>query len=235
LKKVLFVFLLIIIAIGALLYYLWSQATSLPEWYKTGSVRAEEGSVIIYGQGLGDIKEQLGRKIEDQIKKTPTGTREVEIRLNEIDANRLIASMITENAEKYKYLKAIKASKTSIRDGNLDFGFVINVSDIVEDKEHKDVKETGPRIVDIPGFVKGREFYAGLAGKFGFKNGRLILDEDGKIRIGELSFSLSYAMKRLGVSEERLRETIRDLELGKLKINNIQAVKDTLLLKGSLD
>ncbi len=234
-KKVLFIFLLIIIAAGALLYYLWSQATSLPEWYKTGSLRPEEGSIITYGQGLGDIRGQLERKMEGQIRKTPAGSRQVEIRLNERDTNRLIASLITENAEKYRYLKAIKASKTSIRDGNLDLGFVINASDIIEDKEHKHVKEIGPRIVDIPGFVKGREFYAGFSGKFGFKNGRLILDENGKIRIGKLDFSLSSAMKRLGIPEEALMEAIRDLRLGKLKINNIQAVKDTLLLKGSLD
>ena len=50
-------------------------------------------------------------------------------------------------------------------------------------------------------------------------------------RIGAFSFSLSNALKRLGVSEDRLRRTIKDLELGKLKINNIETVKNTLLLK----
>ncbi len=235
LKKIGFVFLIIILAAGGFLYYLWSQATNLPEWYTTGSVSTEEGSVIIYGEAIEDIKKEVERKIEDAIGKSHARGGHVEVALDEREANGLFASLITESSEKYEYLKAIKASKISIRDGNLDFGVVVNTSDIFMDRPEEEAEDTGPRVINIPGFLKDREIYLGLVGKYGLKNGRLKLDENGKIRIGAFSFSLSNALKRLGVSEDRLRRTIKDLELGKLKINNIETVKNTLLLKGSLD
>lgn len=234
-KKVVIISLVIIIAAGVLLYYLWSQLTKLPEWYSTGSVSTDKGSIIIYGDNLEEIRDQLERKIEDQIRKAPSGEKEVEIVLNEADANGLFASIITEGAEKYAYLKAIKASKTRIRDGNLDFGVVVDTSHIFMDRPEEEAEETGPRVITIPGFLKGREIYLGLMGKYGLKNGRLKLDENGKIRIGAMSFLLKDAFKRLGISEEKLRGSIRKFELGRLNINNIETVKNTLLLKGSVD
>ena len=235
LKKVGFVFLVIILGAGAFLYYLWSQATSLPEWYTTGTASSEEGSVIFYGKGIEGIRGQVERKIKDQIRKTPTGSKKVEIELNESDANGLFASMVTESSKKYEYLKAIKASKASISDGKLDFGVVVNTSDILKEIPEEETEESGPRVINVPGFLKDKNIYLGLLGKYGLKNGRLKLDENGKIKIGAFSFSMSSALKRLGISEGRLRRKIKDLELGKLKINDIEAVKNRLLLKGSLD
>jgi len=85
------------------------------------------------------------------------------------------------------------------------------------------------------GFLKGKEIYLGLAGKYGLKNDKLTLDENGKIRIGVLTFSLVTILKRVGISEERIQKTIKELAFGKFKINNIETIKNTLLLKGSLD
>jgi len=235
LKKVGFVFLVIILGAVAFLYYLWSQATSLPEWYTTGTAGSEEGSVIFYGEDIENIKKRVKRKIEAQIRKIPAGSKEVEIELNESDVNGLFASMVTESSKKYEYLKAIKASKASIRDGKLDFGVVVNTSDILEEIPEEETEESGPRVINVPGFLKNKKIYLGLLGKYGLKNGRLKLDENGKIKIGAFSFSMNSALKRLGVSEEKLRRKIKDLELGKLKINDIGAFKNRLLLKGSRD
>jgi hypothetical protein len=56
LKKIGFVFAVIILGAGIFLYYLWSQATSLPEWYTNGSVSAVGGSVIFYGENIEKIE-----------------------------------------------------------------------------------------------------------------------------------------------------------------------------------
>ena len=234
-KKIGFVLLIIVITIGASLYYLWSQATSLPDWYKTGSGGSANGPVVIYGKEMEATRKQLERKIESQVRNTPTGSGHVEIALNESDANGLFASIVAESAEKHEYLKSIKASKISIIDGNFDIGVVVNTADIVRDVSRHGVEATGPNVINLPGFLQGKEIYLGFFGKYGLKNGKLSLDEDGKIRIGALTFSLDTILKRVGVSEERLRKTVKELEFGKLKINTIETVKSTLLLKGSLD
>ncbi len=234
LKKIGLVFVVIILGAGIFLYYLWSQAMDLPEWYTNGSVSAVEGSVIFYGENIEKIEKKLRQKIENQIKKTAVG-KKVEIELDENDTNSLIASMIVKIRKNHKYLKAIKASKTSIKEGNLDFGIVVNASDILEDIREEETAQTGPTIVNILGFFKDKEVYLGLLGKYGLKNGQLKLDPNGKITIGALSFSMDNALKKLGISEDKVRRAIKDLQIGKLKIDDIEVVKNRLRLKGSIN
>ncbi len=233
-KKTVWVLLIIILVIGGSLYYFWHQATMLPEWYKTEAGGYYDGTVIVYGKGIAAIRKSLERNIEGQIRKTSTPSRQVEVVLNENDANKLFASIISENAATYRYLKAIKASKTRIRDGNLDFGVVVDASEILRDASGDRVEGAGPEVVHLSRFLKGKEISLGFSGKCGLKDGRLKLDEDGKIRVGALIFSLKTISKRLGISEDRLKRTLEDLEFGKLKINNIETLRNTLLLKGSL-
>jgi len=234
LKKIGLVFVVIMLAAGVFLYYIWSQATNLPEWYTNGSTSAAEGAVIFYGENIEKIEKILRQKIESQIKKTAAG-KKVEIELDQNDTNTLIASMVLKSSKNHKSLRAIKASKTSIKEGNLDFGIVVNASDIIEDIREEETAQTGPSIVNIPGFFEGKEVYLGLVGKYGLKNGQLKSDPNGKIRIGALSFSMSNALKKLGVSEDRVRQAIKDLEIGKLKIDDLEAFKNRLRLRGSFD
>ena len=234
LKKIGLVFVVIILGAGVFLYYLWSQATSLPEWYTNGSVSVVEGSVIFYGENIEKIEKKLKQKIENQINKTAAG-KKIEIELDENDTNSLIASMVAKSRKDHKYLKAIKASKTSIKEGNLDFGIVVNTSDIIEDMREEEAAQTGPTIIDIPGFLKDKEVYLGVLGKYGIENGQLKLDPNGKIRIGAFSFSMGNALKKLGISEDKARRAIKDLKIGKLKIGEIEAVQNRLRLKGSFN
>lgn len=224
-------FIIILVIIGAL-YYVWSQVTQLPEWY-TGAGRASDGSVITYGKGIGDIRRSLERTVEDQLRKARAPRNGFEILLKENDANKLFAAIISENAGTNRYLNAIKASRTRITDGDLDFGVVVDASQLAGDASGRSGKGTLLEAVPLSGLLKGREISLGFTGKYGLKANRLQLDEDGKIRIGTLTFSLKTIMKRLGIPEYRLKKTLEDLELGKFKIDTIQPIRNTLLLKGS--
>ena len=174
----------------------------------------------IYGHLEGRFEKKLRQKIKSQIKKTAAG-KKVEIELDENDTNTLIASMVVKSSKNHKYLRAIKASKTSIKEGNLDFGIVVNASDIIEDIREEETVKTGPSIINIPGFFKDKEVYLGLLGKYGLKNGQLKLDPNGKIKIGALSFSMGNALKKLGISEDSFRRAIKDLKIGKLDSGDI--------------
>jgi hypothetical protein len=224
-KKTAVVVLIILLAIGGSLYYLWRQATLLPAWYKTGAGGSYDGTVVTYGQGLEAARKSLERTIENQLRrKASTRGGQVEVTLNEADANKLFASVIAENREKYPYLKAIKASRMRIRDGNLDFGVVVDASEALG---HASAE--GEKGAPLSGLLQGKEVALGFSGKHGLNDGSLQLDEDGKIRIGGLTFSLKTITKRLGISEDKLKNT----EFGKLKIDTIQPKRNTLLLRGA--
>ena len=232
-KKTLMVLVVITVMVGGPLYYLWRQVTVLPGWYKSGAEEYNDGPVILYGKGMETIRRSLAQHIEDQAQKTPVRSRQIEIVLDENDVNRLFASIVSENASKYPYLKAIKASKTRIKDGNLDFAVVANLLEIVGNIAGHRIETARSDGIHLPGFLKEREISLGFNGKFAVRDGRLTLDERGTIRIGALSFTLESVLKRLGISRDKIKVPLQDLEVGRFNITNIQAVKNTLLLKVS--
>jgi len=231
-KKMAVVLFIIILVISGSLYYVWSQVTLLPEWY-TGAGEALDGSVITYGKEIEDIRRSLARTIEEQLQKAPDRASDIEVVLTEKDANKLFAVIISENAGTHRYLNAIKASRTRITDGNLDFGVVVDASQLAGDASGRSGEGAIPEAVPLSGLLKGREISLGFTGKYGLKAGRLQLDEDGKIRIGGMTFSIKTITKRLGISEDKLKKALKDLNFGKFKIDNIESIRNTLLLKGS--
>jgi len=226
-KKTAIVVLIILLATAGSLYYLWRRATLLPEWY-TVSGGGSGRTVIAYGKGMEDIRRSLERTVQDQLQKPSTRSRPVVIVLGENDANKLFAAIISDNAGTYPYLNAVKASRTRIRDGSLDFGVVVDASEMVRGAQGQGVEGA------LPGLLRGRELSLAFTGKYGLKDGRVQLDEEGKVRIGALSFSLKTITNRLGISEDQLKKTLNEIELGKLKIDSIEPIRNTLLLKGSL-
>jgi hypothetical protein len=232
-KKTAIVILVILLMIAGSLYFLWRQATLLPEWYTRGE-GSFDGTVINYGKGIVDLRTSLERTVEEQLQKVPPSTSKVEIVLDENDANHLFALIISENAATHRYLKAVKASRTCIRDGTLDFALVADASQLLRDaSEHAD--EGSLSVVTlISDVVRAKEISLGFTGRYGLKEGLLQLDEDGKIRIGALTFSSKTVMKGLGISEDALDKKLKGLELGGVKINNMEAIRNVLLLKGSL-
>jgi len=233
-KKAAVVLLIVLLAVGGSLYYLWRQATLLPEWYQTGKGGASDGSVVWYEKDMERTRAALEREIEDQLRRSSARAGQVEVVLDENDANKLFAVAISESSDRYPYLNAVKALRTRIRDGNLDFGVVVDASEIFKNAPEQSAEADRPEATRLSGLLQEREVSLGLNGKFGAKDGRLQLDDDGKISIGGLTVSLKTITKRLGISEDKLKKNFKDLELGKFKIDNIEFIRNTLLLRGSL-
>jgi len=233
-KKAAVVVLIVLLAIGGSLYYLWRQATLLPEWYRTGKGGASDGSVVWYEKDMEAARAVLEREIEDQLRRSSAQAGQLEVVLDENDANKLFAVVISESSDRYPYLNAVKASSTRIRDGNLDFGVVVDASEVLKNALEQSAEADRPETTRLSGLLQEREVSLGLNGKFGAKDGRLQLDDDGKIRIGGLTFSLKTITKRLGISEDKLKKNLKDFQVGKFKIDTIRPVRNTLLLKGAI-
>ncbi len=231
-KKVLLALLFSVLAIAGLGYYVWRQATTLPPWYEDAAKGTEDPAVLFYDQGMASVKKSLEQHVEKEVAETRWPDKEVQVVLNENDANKLFATLISESSERYPYLNAIKASRTRIMSDNLDFEVVVNASEMLTAASDKDEKADEPMVVQVSRLLGGREISLGLAGKFGIKNGQIMLDKDGAIRIGNLTFSVSTIMKRLGLSDDQIQKTLKEIELGTFSVHSIQAIQNSLRLKG---
>jgi hypothetical protein len=222
-KKIAVVAVIILLVTGGLFYWLWRQVTTLPEWYTAGG---SGGDIIIYGQGIDIIRKSLEHTMADGLQQAASASGEIEVVLDEHDANKLVAVLISEGAGKHPFLRAVKASRTRIRDGRIDVGVVVDASGIVGEA-------SGEAAVGLSGVLQGREISVGATGGYGLENGNLQLDPEGEVRIGGFTFSQETVSKRLGISENKILKPLGNLEMGRFRIDTIKPGQNTLRLKGT--
>jgi hypothetical protein len=91
------------------------------------------------------------------------------------------------------------------------------------------------KVLEAFPLLENKEVYIGLSGKPRIENGQLKLDKDTKIKIGNLSLSLSEVSQRLGIPQEEIEQKInQSLQAGNLKINDMELTESKILLRGSL-
>lgn len=132
--------------------------------------------------------------------------------------------------------EAVKAVKTNIKDGKIESGAVVNISEIPTAHLRKEETAALTRVVKAFPTLNNREIYIGIEGKPTIENGELKFDENTKLKVGNLSFTQAELSKKLGIPESQIRQVSNiELQLGKLKVNDIELTDDKALLKGSVN
>ena len=226
---------LLLIASGSIsgVYYYWRQATNLPIWYtsqeKTNSFN------IINETSAQKQSEKVKAKIT-AINQQAAKSNNLEVQLNENDLNNLFVSELAKTNKSIKLAEAVKAVKTNIKDGKIESGAVVNISEIPTAHLRKEETAALTRVVKAFPSLNNREIYIGIEGKPTIENGKLKFDENTKLKVGNLSFTQAELSKKLGIPEIQIRQVSNiELKLGKIKVNNIELTDDKALLKGSVN
>ncbi len=221
----------------SLLYYCWTQATELPEWY-TSQGRSGQN---LQNPGHQDevktkvLKEKIDQEIKTNLRKNQNlgGGKNVEVKLNEDDVNYLLTSEIAKNSERSKILKAVKGANTTIESGKVKSGIVANLENIPTNELVESEKLVLMKLIEAFPYLKNKEVYIGIVGKPELESNKLKLDQNTEITVGNLTFPLSELSKKLNIPQSELEKSI-SLEFGKLKVNHVEFVGNTALVKGSV-
>ena len=264
-KKSLIAFLLLILGSASVAYYFWSQATKLPDWYVSKGVSSDKlinlSNEVEVQAVKTKLQEKIDTKIEDSINarqevspklarldgyevntdapqntQAQENSRPIQIDLSEKDFNELVVSSVAENRPDSKVLETTKGFNTTIKDGNLESGAVINVSEIPKEKLEQREKAFVEKITKTFPFLENQDVYIGIEGKPKVENGQLKFEEDTRIKLGNLSLTISELSQKLGIPEDKIKERLKlELELGKLKISDIEFNDNNALIKGSVN
>lgn len=195
-KKIALALLVVLLLLVLGLGWAWHRITALPDWYGSSEMLSEEGAPQVDRDWVA---------IPDQ--ETQYQLRNPHLR--------------SETARKAPVGKAIKASRATMKveeqGTELDAGAVINLSeadlDAMSPREQADFQKA----IDAFPALTGRDVYVGIEGEVIEKQGELKLGKDTKLRVGDTSYSLASAAKRLGMSEAELRAAI-EKELHRLDL-----------------
>ncbi len=202
LKKLLLALLVLLLIAGGVIIWFWTQATALPEWYEPD----QEVAVAEQPEEAGATRPAATKGSSLQWKATKEGGDEaVELR-----------GFHRKAPIKGKARKAIRASRAVRTKDKLEAGVVVDTSKISKDELSKRDNDTLTRALQsFPGLTE-RDVYIGVEDTPINKNGVLQLSPKARLRVGNLTYSMHDAAKRLGIPESKLRD---DLNKQLLKMN----------------
>jgi hypothetical protein len=190
---------------------------------------------------------KIQKKIEGQIKRQLTGVQfphnkgqesgqdtEVNIQLARQDIASLISESLREKASNTSILKVAKNVHADIKDNNLEIGAVIDTGKIPDLSLTGEQRKTFEKITENLPQIKNREIYIAIEGQPKAEGGKLVLDKNSKVKIGNLSFKLPEIAQKLGLSLPEIQQQLI-LDIEQVEVRDIQFSNQGVKLKVSSD
>ncbi|MFE1747607.1 hypothetical protein [Coleofasciculus sp. H7-2] len=198
------------------------------------SIEASQGLQPKLGRRNGGDEKTAIDKIPENTQ-AELGSQNIEIDLSENEVNDLVISTIAKDKNNSKLLASTNIN-TTIKNGHLESGLVFNISDVPKEELNQQEKELLEKVIETFPFLEDKEVYIGVEGKPRVEDGQLKLEEETKIKVGNLSFTTSELSQRLGIPKEKIEQRLKlELELGRLKINDIEIKENNASIKGSVN
>lgn len=230
----------IVIGTASGVYYFWRQLTQLPEWYSVGQNNPKTYAQI---QKSGAAVEE---KIEAQIQASPQAAKvnaaanrpsdrasdKVQVALSSQELNDLLVTKITEKRDGQPLPSSVKGFNAAVKDDKLKTGAVVDIKELQNSGLGKQQQQFLSEITQkIP--MSDRKIYIGVEGKPQIQNGKLRFDENARIQVGNMSFTIAEVASRLGVSPEKVQDQLNfELRLRGLTVRDIDFKDGNAILKG---
>jgi hypothetical protein len=234
-KKFILILVLLSASTSAVASYYWHQATQLPDWYtsqKESSNKPEVNKqpIVIRTQ---PISEKINTATAPNLSKI--GNHEnVKIQLSEADITDVFVSKIAEKTGGNQLPKSFKGIKTTIKDGKIESGAVVNISELPTAQLGENEKVALAKLTENFPFLTNREVYIAVAGKPSVEKGQLKFDDNTEVKIGSLSFTIAALSNKLGIPKEKIQDRINlEMKLGRVKVENVELIDNNALIKGS--
>ncbi|BAU11267.1 hypothetical protein LEP3755_17600 [Leptolyngbya sp. NIES-3755] len=246
-KKSSLVFLLvsagIVVGTATGVYYFWRQLTQLPEWYTAGQSKPRTYAQI---QRSGAAVEQ---KIKAQIQASPQAAKvnpapdrptvkassppeNVQVALSSQELNDLLVTKITEKRQGQPLPNSVKGFNAAVKDDKLKTGAVVDIKELQNSGLGAQQQQFLSEITQkLP--VSDRKIYIGVEGRPQIQNGKLRFDENARIQVGNMSFTIAEVANRLGVSPEKVQDQLNlEMRVRGLTVRDIDFKDGNAILTG---
>jgi hypothetical protein len=228
-KKVAWTIAFILGTVGGTLFYLVSQITAIPSWYG-GSAIAANAIKMNDAAALRQARTVAAAKIANA-RSHADGTQE--ITLDERSLTALAATEVSNLAHHTRLTEAVRSVNSTIRNGQIESGAVIDLSNVPVDRLDATEREVLALVRQTFPALADREIYVGIEGKPTVINGKLQFDDNLRIKIGNLSLTAVDVAEKLGVSPAELWQEL-DRELGNLQVKDVQVSGNLIRLRGAI-
>ncbi len=235
-SNIIFKLLAVILVAGAGgLYYVWQEATKLPDDYVKDSAEKQPGTKApqLQSSQITAKAAVTKQKIIAPIEQAKVGQK-VDVKLSNLDINNLVIAKLASSQSNKQLPTGIKSVKTNIKDGKIHIGALVNLGQLAESGTPGSQTAALTKLTDKLTFLKDRDVFVGIVGKPIVEGSKVKFSEDTEIQVGGMNFTIAQLAKNLGVSPARIQQMI-DLQLqqNNFKIDRVNIVNKGLSIEGA--
>ncbi len=226
-------FIVLFVAVGvvagglAAASYYWTQATGVPAWHGT-----ETAITDFADPSLVDARSRVIDQIV--VSRNADNTSNVEAEFSETEINQLVAGTLADIPNARPLLRGARSVNTVIQNGMLESGMVVDLSDIPAESLGSQERAALEQIRNTLPAIANREIYIGIESRPRAENGQVRFGEDTRVKIGNLSLSLSEVSDYVGISPAQLEQSLnQELERRGISIEDIDLAGDRARISGS--
>ncbi|NCJ05402.1 hypothetical protein GS597_02505 [Synechococcales cyanobacterium C] len=239
-KRILVIGLVLAAGAGVGAIAAWQQATHLPGWYTQTEGTATDPDIAILTaeqlqqpEEVQQIRLNFNRTVENAFNQGESASNQPpQVRLNAQEFNQLLVAALPESAASEEVYSAIKGIETQIKQDRLKSGAVVNMGELPLEQLPERYQQMAKGVFSTFPALKNREVYVGIEGQPRLENGRLVLDDQTRIKVGNISLSQQEVSRRLGLSPAELNRLLT-LNVGNLQVQDLEFSGNTAILKGT--
>jgi hypothetical protein len=206
------------VAIGALAATALSvrQVSQVPDWYATESPTvATTPSPTPLSPDVFESLITSGAPVE----------------LDGSQVNQIVTAAIAQSPEGQALLQ--NGFSTTVEDGKIKGGVVVNLSELPTEGLTEQERAALDRVLAFVPVLGRRGVYLGIEGSPTVQNGRLRLDENMSVKVGNLTLPASVVASQLGLSLEEVESRINaEVEARGIDLQEVRVEGDRLIING---
>jgi len=216
---------------GAVLFFFLQQAIQLPaEQTNPSSIVSSPANTEQTQTQIQQSQQQVLSKIFEHLKDS-NAKGEVQLDANEV--NTLIVSGIAKTIDKSRLAQAVVSTNTQIQDGKISAGAVIDLRTIPVKELPAEEQAAISQLLSTVPILKYRPIYIEVEGKPSIHNKQVTLDDKTRVKLGNLSFTLSDMYQRFGISEESVKQQVsKELKNLPVEVKDVEVMGDRLVVRG---
>lgn len=235
LKTIFKLLVVVLIAGGGGLYYVWQEATKLPDEYLKEAAESKPGSPlpILQPSQITARAAVSKQKIVAPIEQAKVGQK-IDVKLSDRDLNNLVIAKLATSQPNKQLPTAVKGVKTNIKDGKIHIGALVNLGQLAANGTPGSQTVALNKLTDKLTFLKDRDVFVGIVGTPIVDGSKVKFSEDTEIKVGGINFTISQLADNLGVSPTKIQQMI-DLQLQQknFKIDRVNLSNNGLSIEGA--
>ena len=208
-------------SVGAGLGYAAMQTSALPDWYSQTTSPSTAHASASYDPATSGTYDSSATVSDGKTTVIPASK-----------LNQMVTDAMASQPYTAPILDAAKGVNTSIKDGRIESGAVINLADLPLAALPAEGQQAVEQLTHNFPFLANRDVYLGIEGSPKVVNGAISLD-DTHIKLGQLSLPIAKVASQLGLSQSDIEQQIDTLlsQQG-VRPSDVKVVDGQLVIEG---